>query len=122
MLNNDAIELKVPCKAEYISLVRLTTSGIAMDANMTVEDLDDLKVCVGEACVNVINLSENEYIEITFNLIDDKMNIFIKDCIEDIPEDLDLGEEAKLGLLIIRSLMDEVEFTDSGIKITKYIE
>ena len=36
--------------------------------------------------------------------------------------DIEESRERELGLLIIKSLMDEVEFTKDGIEMTKYIE
>ncbi|HLS52801.1 MAG TPA: ATP-binding protein [Tissierellaceae bacterium] len=119
-MSSENIYLKIPSKADYISLARLTSSAIAHNMNLNIEEIEDIKVCVGEACVNILSLTEVEEISITFNISDDNLAIFVKDVVERIPEGLDDFREGELGLLIIRSLMDEVEFVDGGIKMIKY--
>lgn len=49
------VELVLPGKAEFLLVARLATSGVGLRAGLTVDDIDDLKVAVAEACTNVIN-------------------------------------------------------------------
>lgn len=121
-MTNDIITLDVPSKPDYISLIRLTTSGIAHNMGLNIDDIEDVKVCVGEACVNVINLNNVDVISIVYVVENDKLIIKVKDMIEEIHDKLDNSREGELGLLIIKSLMDEVTFTNEGIVMTKYIE
>lgn len=118
---NDRIELKVPSKREYISLIRLTSSSIANNMELNVDEIEDIKVCISEACINVLNFSETEEIIVLFNLKEDGIYIEIKDVVENIPEELEHSKQGNMGLLIINSLMDKVEFTDSHITMIKYI-
>lgn len=121
-MQNDSIYLNIPRKADYISLVRLTTSAIAHNLRFSIDDIEDIKVCVAESCVNVLNLSDVDQITITFDVSEDKVTIKVADVIENIPEGTNKAKEGELGLLIIKSLMDEVEFSDTGIEMIKYIE
>lgn len=118
----DLISLDVPCKPDYISLIRLTTSGIAHNVGLNIDQIEDVKVCVGEACVNVINLNDVERISVTYEAKKDRLIIKVKDMVEDISYGKNNSREAELGLLIIKSLMDEVTFTEDGIEMAKYIE
>lgn len=118
---NDKIELKLPSKLDYISLIRLTASSLANNMDLNVDQIEDIKVSISEACVNVLNFSETEEIKVVFNLKEDGIYIDIKDVLEDIPEGSKHAHQAEMGLLIIRSLMDKVEFTDSSINMIKYI-
>ncbi|HEY4543439.1 MAG TPA: ATP-binding protein, partial [Tissierellaceae bacterium] len=120
-MSKDTIELNVPSKPEYISLIRLTTSGIGHKANLCIDEIEDLKVSVGEACVNIIKLTSAENINLKFNLSEKDITIDIHNVVGNIPTDLKNSQEAKLGLLIIESLMDEVLFTENGVRIVKYI-
>ncbi len=122
MMANDTIFLDVPSKPDYISLIRLTTSGIAHNMRFSIDDIEDVKVCVAEACVNVLNLNNVDKISIAYEVREDRLVIKVKDVIENISSELDRSEEGELGLLIIKSLMDEVIFTKEGIEMTKYIE
>ncbi|NLY46385.1 MAG: histidine kinase [Tissierella sp.] len=121
-MNKDNIYLSIPCKPDYISLVRLTTSSIAHNLNLSIDEIEDIKVCIGEACINVINQKNKDEISIEFEVDEDKLRIKVKDVLEAITNDSDSFKESELGLLIIKSLMDEVGFTDQGIDMVKYIE
>lgn len=118
---SDKIELKVPSKLDYISLIRLTSSSIANNLELNVDEIEDIKVCISEACVNILNFSDTEEINILFDLKKDGIYINIKNVLEDIPEDLKNSKQGEMGLLIINSLMDKVEFQDNEITMIKYI-
>ncbi|NLO07342.1 MAG: anti-sigma B factor RsbW [candidate division WS1 bacterium] len=49
------IEVTLPSRPEYLLVARLATSGVGLRAGLTVDDIEDLKVAVAEACTNVIN-------------------------------------------------------------------
>lgn len=119
MMTKDNIYLNIPCKPDYISLVRLTTSAIASNLNLSIDEIEDIKVSIGEACVNVINQKDKEEISIAYEVYDDSLIIRVKDVIE--IEEVD-AKELELGLFIIKSLMDEVKFSEEGIVMIKYIE
>lgn len=118
---NDKIQLKLPSKPEYISLIRLTASSIANNMGLNIDEIEDIKVCISEACINVLNFNETEEINVVFNLKEDGIYIDIKGMIEDISEDSEHAKQGKMGLLIINSLMDSVEFKDSYMTMIKYI-
>ena len=121
-MTKDNIYLNIPCKPDYISLVRLTTSAIAHNLKLNMDEIEDIKVCIGEACVNVINQKNKGEISIKFEVKKDKLTIIVKDVIDNVQSDNEGFKEEELGLLIIKSLMDEVIFTDQGINMIKYIE
>ena len=119
-MSNDTIRIEVPRKGDYISLVRLTTSSIAHSLKFNVEEIEDIKVCVGEACVNVINNKDKseDNIEIEYILSKGELKIRIKNVISKVSDD---NRELELGLLIIRSLMDQVKFEKDSLEMIKYI-
>lgn len=121
-MSKDIIYLKIPRKADYISLVRLTASSIAYNLNMSIDEIEDIKVCIGEACNNSISLSKKDEISIVFRVGLEEITIEVDEVLENIPEELDEINERELGILIISTLMDTVEYNESGIRMTKYIE
>lgn len=120
-MNKDIINLKIPSKPDYISLVRLTTSGIGSSMAMDIDDIEDIKVSIAEACINAL-IEDKEEINISFEIDEEKINIKVSDVTEIIPEHIMENRERELGLLIIKSLMDKVEFTKEGIEMIKYVE
>ena len=118
----DVISFSIPRKPDYISLVRLTASGIAHSMALDIDCIDDIKVSIGEACLNALSLNVTEEISLVFEVDEDKLCIKVKDVKENIPKELNQSKERELGLLIIRSLMDEVKFNEDGIEMIKYVE
>lgn len=121
-MTKDVINLKIPRKVDYISMVRLTASSIAYNLNMSIDEIEDIKVCIGEACNNSLSLSKKDEISIVFIVGKEEITIEVTEVLENIPEELEEVNERELGLLIIKTLMDTVEFNESGISMTKYIE
>ena len=120
-MNKDKISLTIPNRPDYISLVRLTTSGIGSSMALDIDDIEDIKVSIGEACINSL-IDDSEEINITFMIDEEKISIEVSNVIEEIPDDMDEKKERELGLLIIKSLMDQVNFNEKGIEMIKYIE
>ncbi|MBS6062002.1 MAG: anti-sigma B factor RsbW [Staphylococcus sp.] len=143
-LKNDYIEMKLPASAEYVSLIRLTLSGVFTRAGASYDDIEDSKIAVSEAVTNAVKHSykhseQNGMINICFELFDDKIKIIISDQGESFDyestksklgpyqenENIDFLREGGLGLFLIESLMDEVKVSkESGVTISmiKYIK
>lgn len=130
----DNVTITLPSKAEFVSVARLTASVIANTMGFDFEDIEDIKVAVGEACNNaVLHSQSDEYFGINFSVskgtfvaeIEDKGYGFSLDNYE--TPDLSNHKENGLGLFIMKSLMDDVQvFTEIGngtrIVLTKYLE
>lgn len=143
-LKNDYIEMKLPASAEYVSLIRLTLSGVFTRAGASYDDIEDSKIAVSEAVTNAFkhaykHSEQNGMINICFELFDDKIKIIISDQGESFDyestksklgpyqenENIDFLREGGLGLFLIESLMDEVKVSkESGVTISmiKYIK
>lgn len=107
----DRIELILPFKAEFVSLARLTASGIASCIGFDIDTIEDIKVSVAEVCNRIINIgagSGGNY-RIAFDVEADNFVItFYSD--EDGMNNIFRGEEDELGVSIINAFMDQVEF------------
>ncbi|MBI5975484.1 anti-sigma B factor RsbW [Staphylococcus canis] len=140
---NDFIEMKVPASAEYVSLIRLTLSGVFTQSNATYDDIEDAKIAVSEAVTNAVkhaykNKEEKGFINIVFEIFNEYIKITVSDQGESFDyqatksqlgpyqenENVDFLREGGLGLFLIESLMDEVTVDkDTGVTISmiKYI-
>jgi len=105
-----AIELTLPLRAEYVSVARLTVSGIANRIGFDIETIEDIKVAVAEVCNKIIrgsNSKEGKY-KITFNILTDGLEILFDcsgsniNCLFDSDDDI-------LEISIIEALMDELK-------------
>jgi serine/threonine-protein kinase RsbW len=124
--------MEISTNPDYVGIIRLATSGVANKVGFSVDEIEDIKVAVSEACTNAIRHSEVNNFLIDFKLLQNGLCIEIKDqgkgydidSIEAV--DLSNPKEGGLGIYIIKTLMDEVEI-ESGdgkgtiIKMTKYL-
>ncbi|WP_101846589.1 anti-sigma B factor RsbW [Halobacillus sp. Marseille-P3879] len=138
----DFVEVKVPAKAEYVGVVRLSTSGIANRMGFAYEEIEDLKVAISEAITNAVKHAYNDSgegeITIGFGVYEDRLEVMVADHggsfnLGEIKEDIgpyqhkdDIGElrEGGFGLFLIDALMDKVEINSKYgviVLMTKYL-
>jgi serine/threonine-protein kinase RsbW len=120
IMNNDTIKLIVPNKKDYLSIIRLTASAIASKLGFNIEELEDVKVLIGEA--NIITLcSENtKQLEIEFKIKEKSLEILIK-LDGQLNKEILEKEEVVMSKMIIESLSDEVDYSENSIRLTKLI-
>src|SRR5699024_2801289 len=141
----DYVEMKVPAKAEYVGVIRLSISGIASRVGFSYEAIEDMKVAVSEAMTNVVSHAyendEDGEITLGFGVSDDCLQIVVVDQgesvkFEDIKSRIGLLSEVEevqpvselreggFGLLLINALMDKVEINNRHgviVLMTKYL-
>lgn len=112
----DIVNLKLPCKPEFVNVARMNVATIANNLNMNYEVIQDLKVAISEACNNVILHSNSDgYYEIVFGVTEKKLIIDINDYGEGFEmdnyekPDLEHPKGHGLGLFIIENLVDEMK-------------
>lgn len=49
-----AVRLSIPARARYLRLARLTAAGIGTDLGMDLQEIEDLRIAVDEACACLI--------------------------------------------------------------------
>jgi serine/threonine-protein kinase RsbW len=132
---NEAVRLEIPARPEFVALARLVVSSLASSRRELAEErIDDLKLAVSEACTNAIEAhdavetSERVVIRCTEGddrievMVDDRGEGFDLDTLREHPPVTDperLHFERGLGIPLIRTLVDEVEFSpsDSGTSV-----
>ena len=128
----ETIKMEVTSNPEYVSIIRLTVSGLANKVGFSLDDIEDIKVAVSEACTNAIKHSLDDKFLVQFSVLENGLTIEVEDKgtgydVESLQEpDLTNPKESGLGLFIIKTLMDEVSTisnSDVGtrVKMTKYL-
>jgi serine/threonine-protein kinase RsbW len=54
------VELRLPADGVYVSVVRITTAGLAARLDFLIDDIEDLRIAVGEACAMVLPEAEED--------------------------------------------------------------
>ncbi|MFC1755014.1 anti-sigma B factor RsbW [Thermoproteota archaeon] len=135
-----SINLDIPSISDYVAVARLSVSGVASRLDFPIDDIEDIKIAVSEACTNVVQYAYNDpgqgRIYLTYNIHPDKLEIIVTDkgggfdiknpASEKRQVELDspvinLG----LGLTFIESLMDEMKVdskqgSGTTLKMAKY--
>lgn len=105
----DTVSVLIPIKAEYVSIARLTASGIAHRAGFDIDTIEDIKVAISEVLGKIIEkCSSSDRVNIDFTSVDDGILITVYIPNRDLPE-LFSDEVDKFALAIICSLMDEMK-------------
>lgn len=107
----DRIELTFPARGDLIVLARLVTSAISARAGFDIEELEDLRLAVGELCLLTLQGHDSRYgdLRLELNVLDDAIGV---QCTleraapggEAQPEE---DESALLSQQILDALVDE---------------
>lgn len=119
---DDYIELRVPSRAKYISLIRSMVAGLAEGISMPRCAIEDLQVAISEACANVVRhaypdgVSSSE--ELLVRCSTDGNRIVAEVIDRGTGFDSAVGRrnpdsDGGFGLILIRQLMDQVQVNSS---------
>jgi len=128
-----SIELRLPAKAEWVGVARLAIAGIASRLGLDMEEIDDLKLAVSEACNNCIQFAHaGDEVLITNTIYPDRLVVTVRDRVDAsatgiTQRRLGAAKEGGLGVFLIRTLMDEVSYetdarTGSRLTMTKRLK
>jgi len=137
----DYIEIRVPAKPQYVSVIRLMVSGLAVRVGFTYDEIEDLKIAASEAVTNVVHHAykgDSGEVVIGCALFENKIEIMVADYgvsfnFEEVKskigpyredENVALLREGGLGIYLMETLMDEVQLNNEGgvtVFMTKYV-
>jgi serine/threonine-protein kinase RsbW len=112
------VELRIPARAEWVALARLAAATVANRLRVSIEEIEDVKLAVAEACTAVIQYDgHGEFIELSCEAQGDALQIRVRDggrqaVVSGVKEPITFEEArvAGLGVFLIRTLMDEVSY------------
>jgi len=105
---SDPVELSLPVNAAYVSAARLTASSIANRMSFDIDEIEDIKSAVSEACAFLIKYLPNDskaMVKIRFTLEGSRLLIsFNLRTTETFAYDSD-----EMGIMMIKGLMDSFD-------------
>ncbi len=123
------ISLAIPAKAENMNVVRLCLAGIGERMGFSVDDIEDMKIVVGEACINSVyhgyqrDTSQANVIHIRFLIHATKLEILVEDSGQGFDSsrvnayfgkpDSERMQGGGLGFYLMKTLADEVQISSS---------
>ena len=113
----DVVELRMPCQPEYAGVARLALLGVASRMRFSYDEVEDIRLAVGEACTNSVewarrNGRQDSEIIIRSIMDGDTLTVEVEDQAGprmETPEQSsrDMDSEG-LGALLVTLLVDEV--------------
>jgi serine/threonine-protein kinase RsbW len=112
------VELRIPSKPEWVAVARLAVAAIANRLPFSVEEIEDLKLAIAEACTMCIQQGGGtESIDITCEAATSHLRVEVRDH-----RYRDRGDAAKrpsviavegegLGIFLIQALMDKLDYS-----------
>jgi len=126
------VELKIPCKPEYVGVARLAILGVASRMRFSYDEVEDIRLAVGEACTTAVewaarNKREDTDVIVRSTISDKELTVDIIDQAgerRESPAPSGDMEPETLGQLLITLLVDKVEVRplDGGthVQMVKY--
>lgn len=111
---SEIVKMQFPAKREYLKAIRLAVSGIACNNQYDVDELEDLKSCVAEACILFLCRQENEFLNLSIEC-SEELHVKVSGtgsqtiCVE-CTECTDFSEE--ISKMMIQSLSDHAVFEE----------
>jgi serine/threonine-protein kinase RsbW len=124
------VELKIPARAEWVAVARLAVAAVASRLRFSVDEIEDIKLAIAEACTNTIQGAGGQdagVIEIVCDAREDELRVTVRDQNSGIhleavkPGGLDEGRTEELGVFLIRALMDSVDYTSDPRRGTELV-
>lgn len=104
----DEVVLTLPAAPEFVRLARLTCAGLATRIGMGYDEVEDLRIAVGEACSLLIGAgSRAGTLTLTFGLAPAALSVTILGGFEDAPTTGD--DDPGLSDQILDAVVDEHE-------------
>jgi serine/threonine-protein kinase RsbW len=118
----ERVEITIPARAEFVSVARLTAATVAARLGFSYDEIEDLKIAVGEACTSLIlsGADPGQPLRLRFILDRDTLQVAIEArgpgiVLHSTPaagatsaDDLAL-DERRLGVFLMQCLVDEVD-------------
>lgn len=134
---HDTVELVIPCRPEFVGVARLAVLGIASRMPFSYDEVEDVRLAVGEACTHAVERAgdTSATIRITSSISGKALVIEVADDVPSGTTPAAATEEAQLlseagvdqqglGALLMEILVDEVSIsshaTGTTVRLTKF--
>ena len=108
----DAVDLRVPADPAYLVVVRTATAGLAARLNLSIDEIEDLRIAVDEACSLLLlgRAHPGRSLNASFTVGEGSLTVVIAGPAEALPE------TASFSWSVLRALAGEVVtgVNDSG--------
>lgn len=102
----ETVTVRVPAKAGHVALLRTAVGGYAARDRFTLEQVDDLRMAVEEAAVQLLRHARGERIELDVSGTDSGLEIRVH---ADVVGEEPVIDQTSFSWSILRALADDVQ-------------
>jgi serine/threonine-protein kinase RsbW len=113
--DGDAVEVRIPADVLYVSTLRLTAASLAARCNLTIDDIEDLRLAVDEACALLLpHATAGSALEARFELAEGRL------AVETSVETADPAEPDRSGFAwtVLGALASSVDVRQDAGRLT----
>ena len=111
MSSSPDVELRLPAESAYVAVLRMTTAGLAARLDFTLDDIEDLRMAVGEACALVLEHADSGGdLYANFDLSDGSIRVSVS---ADSSKEADPDQES-FGWQVLTALTSDVVTSEEG--------
>jgi serine/threonine-protein kinase RsbW len=106
----DTVELRVPADPAYLAVIRTTTAGLAARLDLTLDEIEDLRIAVDEACGLLLDRRSRqpESLAATFRIHPDSLEVVVRGPAPELPDD------SSYAWALLKALAGEVQTCSGG--------
>src|SRR3954468_17832224 len=115
--DGDVVEVRVPADVAYVATLRLTTASLAARCDLTIDDIEDLRLAVDEACALLLpHATAKSVLEAGFELASGRLVVTTS---VDAPDSSE-GSPARGGFpwSVLSALASDVEVKGTGERLS----
>ena len=108
----DVVELRLPADAAYLGVVRTATAGLAARLDFTLDEIEDLRIAVDEACAILLpDVVPGESVECVFALDGEVLDVTVSARIDGDHR----PEQGSFGWTVLEALTGSVAAVSVGV-------
>ena len=109
----DLVTVTVPATAGHLAILRTTVGGFAARDQFTLDQVDDLRMAVEEAAVQLLRHIRSDRIQMEIETTDFGVEVRLSG---DVTDDAPVIDESSFSWTILRALADDLRIDSEGAK------
>jgi serine/threonine-protein kinase RsbW len=106
---DDTVELRVPADPAYLAVIRTASAGLAARLDLTLDEIEDLRIAVDEACALLLEHRSHpgESVHACFTVQDGSLEVVVRGPARRLPE------RTSFAWTVLEALVGQVETGES---------
>lgn len=115
--DGDVVEVRVPADGAYVATLRLTSASLAARCDLTIDDIEDLRLAVDEACALLLpHAAERSMLRARFLLASGRLAVTT--TVDSPDASTASPDRGGFGWSVLSALASEVEVTGAGNELS----